>query len=551
MREFGTQGPVNSKDHYVVSRSEELADYINRVKQGRYIVLFAPRQSGKTTFFQEVLKTLADDANVYFSIQLNFEMYKNHTPGAFYADLLEDIREEIEEGLASRNLIPSPELLQFLEHTQMTSHSAMRRFFRQLPRMLRDELSTRVPPRLALIIDEFDGIPQTAVSDFLHTLRRIYLTGREVRSPYSVGIIGVKNITQLDYDSSISPFNIQDEFTLPNFTAAQVRELFSQYTAEVGQAFAPEVIDLLHKQTAGQPFLVNRCAQILTTELDIPKTDTIQMHHFSQAYAELIEERNTNIEHLITNIRRNPRFEKMLMQIAFYGSSINFTLHDEIVSELATYGIISRGEDGMCEIRNPIYLHCIIQALKPLINGLEDQYSPEEGPIDFTGYITPTGQIQMHTLINNFNDFIARAGFRILQVPDTPKEFVGQYLLFAYLDEFVKIVHATMRLEVPTGRGRTDIIISHNRQQYIIETKVWRNERHYQVGKHQLAAYLKSEGATEGYYIVFDHRENPKPQLETDTLEGLTIRSYVIPVAQKRPSEGQSESQFSYSKFQK
>ena len=231
----------------------------------------------------------------------------------------------------------------------------------------------------------------------------------------------------------------------------------------------------------------------------------------------------------------------MLMRIAFYGSSISFTLHDEIVSELATYGIIAKGEDGMCQILNPIYLHCIIQAFKPLINGLEDQYFPEEGPIDFTGYLASTGRIQMRTLINNFKDFIARAGFRILQVPDTPKEFVGQYLLFAYLDGFVKIVNATMRLEVPTGRGRADIIISHNRQQYIIETKVWRNERHYQVGKHQLAAYLKSEGATEGYYIVFDHREDPKPQLETDTLDGLTIRSYVIPVVQKRPSEVQSE----------
>ncbi len=41
--------------------------------------------------------------------------------------------------------------------------------------------------------------------------------------------------------------------------------------------------------------------------------------------------------------------------------------------------------------------------------------------------------------------------------------------------------------------------------------------------------------------IVFDHREDPKPQLETDTLDGLTIRSYVIPVVQKRPSEVQSE----------
>ena len=545
MREFGTQGPVNSKDHYVVSRSEELADYINRVKQGRYIVLFAPRQSGKTTFFQEVLKVLAKNERAYFPIQLNFEDYKNRAPDAFYTDIFEDIHEEIETVFESQGITPPQRLMQFLHDTNISDHVAMRRFFRQLPRLLCDELSTSIPPRLILIIDEFDGIPQATVSDFLHTLRRIYLTGRDARSPYSVGIVGVKNITQLNYDRSISPFNIQDEFTLPNFTAAQVRELLSQYTDEVGQAFAPEVIDLLHKQTAGQPFLVNRCAQILTAELDIPKTDTIQMHHFSQAYTKLIEERNTNIEHLITNIRRNPRFEKMLMRIAFYGSNISFTLHDEIVSELATYGIIARGEDGMCQILNPIYLHCIIQALRPLINGLEDQYFSEEDPIGFTGYITSTGRIQMHTLISNFNNFIARAGFRILQVPDTPKEFVGQYLLFAYLDEFVKIVHATMRLEVPTGRGRADIIISHNRQQYIIETKVWRNERHYQVGKHQLAAYLKSEGATEGYYIVFDHRENPKPQLETDTLDGLTIRSYVIPVVQKRPSEVQSESRFS------
>ena len=545
MREFGTQGPVNSKDHYVVSRSEELADYINRVKQGRYIVLFAPRQSGKTTFFQEVLKILAKNESTYFPIQLNFEDYKNRAPDAFYTDIFEDIREEIETVFENQGIMPSRRLRQFLDDTKISDHVAMRRFFRQLSRLLSDEFSTSLPPRLVLIIDEFDGIPQAIVSDFLHTLRRIYLTGRDARSPYSVGIVGVKNITQLGYDRSISPFNIQDEFTLPNFTAAQVCELLSQYTDEGGQAFAPEVIDLLHKQTAGQPFLVNRCAQILTAELDIPKTDTIQRHHFSQAYTELIEERNTNIEHLITNIRRNPHFEKMLMRIAFYGSSINFTLHDEIVSELTTYGIIMRGEDGMCQILNPIYLHCIVQALRPLINGLEDQYFPEEGPIDFTGYIASTGQIQMHTLINNFKDFIARAGFRILQVPDTPKEFLGQYLLFAYLDEFVKIVHATMRLEVPTGRGRADIIISHNRQQYIIETKVWRNERHYQVGKHQLAAYLKSEGATEGYYIVFDHRENPKPQLETDTLDGLTIRSYVIPVMQKRPSEVQAESRFS------
>ena len=150
------------------------------------------------------------------------------------------------------------------------------------------------------------------------------------------------------------------------------------------------------------------------------------------------------------------------MRVAFYGNSYNFTLHNETISELATYGVITKGQDGMCQILNPIYLHCIIQALKPLINGLEDEYFPEDSSIDFSEYIAPTGQLQMLRLIENFKDFIARAGFSILQVPDTSQEFVGQYLLFAYLDELVKVVGATMYLEVPTGRGRADLIISHS-----------------------------------------------------------------------------------------
>ena len=56
-------------------------------------------------------------------------------------------------------------------------------------------------------------------------------------------------------------------------------------------------------------------------------------------------------------------------------------------------------------------------------------------------------------LLNNFQAFIARAGFRILQVPDTPQEYVGQHLLYAYLDHFVRIVGADMFLEVQTGAG--------------------------------------------------------------------------------------------------
>jgi hypothetical protein len=97
-----------------------------------------------------------------------------------------------------------------------------------------------------------------------------------------------------------------------------------------------------------------------------------------------------------------------------------------------------------------------------------------------------------------------------------------------------------MYLEVQTGRGRMDILILHNNRKYIVETKIWGGDTRYQAGKAQLAAYVKLERAVEGYYVVFDHRNDPEPRVETDTLGGLTIRSYVIPVMQERPSLVQS-----------
>ncbi len=532
MRRFWTQGRVYPGQHYVVSRSKEISDFLARVEEGRYIVLFAPRQTGKTTFFRMALDALATESSNFFPIQLNFEMYKNLSPSDFYEDFCKRVCKEIEQVFEKRGHVPSDVLTQFLENAKITNHISMIEFFEQLSSVLNSQYNNQ---KVVVIIDEFDGIPQLVLSDFLHSLRNIYLSD-ETRCPHSVGIVGVKSIAQLNYDRSVSPFNIQDEFYLPNFSLNQVQELFTQYTDETGQSFAPEVIEGLHKQTAGQPFLVNRFAQILTEELDIPKTETITMSHFANGLTLLLGEDNVNIRHLLTNIRRDPRFESLLMKIVSYDKGRQYNQRNDLINQLTTYGVIAKGADGMCKIVNPIYQHCIIQALQPLINGLEGDYFPENTDTDFIDYLTSDGKIEMEPLLDNFQDFIARVGFKILHVPDTPKEFVGQYLLYAYLDQFVRIVRGAMYLEVQTGRGRIDLLILHNTHKYIVETKIWEGDRRYQSGKRQLAAYLKSEGAVEGYYVVFDHRTVPEPRAETETLDGFTIRSYVIPVIQEQPS---------------
>lgn len=364
MRRFGTQGRVYPDKHYVVARAEETADFIDRIQDGRYIVLFAPRQTGKTTFFRLALEALALQDSTYFPIQLNFEEYEDYNPTRFYASLRKEIGKEIERVFQKRETDPSDELARFLVNAEITDHVSMREFFEAFAKYLSQDTHWQ---RVVLTIDEFDAIPRAVLKGFLRSLRYIYLSD-QIRCPHSVGIVGVKGIAQLNYDRSISPFNIQDEFYLPSFTPEQVQELIGQYTDEVGQFFAPEVIASIHKQTAGQPVLVNRFAQILTEEMDIPKTETITMAHWTIAHAQLLEESNVNITHLTTNIRKDPRFESLLMQIMTRDEGVAFNLDDDIINELATYGVIKKGVDGMCEILNPIYLYRIMRAFKPAVN---------------------------------------------------------------------------------------------------------------------------------------------------------------------------------------
>ena len=60
---------------------------------------------------------LAAEEPTYLPIHLDFEAYKNLTPADFYANLTEDIREEIENIYRERGEVPSEVLEDFFrEH---------------------------------------------------------------------------------------------------------------------------------------------------------------------------------------------------------------------------------------------------------------------------------------------------------------------------------------------------------------------------------------------------------------------------------------------------
>jgi len=242
----------------------------------------------------------------------------------------------------------------------------------------------------------------------------------------------------------------------------------------------------------------------------------------------LLVDENTHFDTLVKNIRLEPEFKKILIDIISGQKERYFNRRDENIQSLVTFGVVKEKE-GLCVIDNAVYQSIIIDAFTPTINGVEDKYLPEDAE-DFTDYLSQSGKIQMDELISNFRDFIFRAGYKILEVPETPKEFVGQYLLLAYLDLFVRKIGGYLYPEVPTGRGRMDIVILYRDEKHIVETKLWRGEKRYQSGKRQLAEYLSKEGVKRGYYIVFDYRQVAECRYESDLVDGKEIISYCIPI---------------------
>ena len=44
-KSFQTEGPIIPEKNYFVKRQDEIDDFLDRIEQGKYIVIFAPRQS--------------------------------------------------------------------------------------------------------------------------------------------------------------------------------------------------------------------------------------------------------------------------------------------------------------------------------------------------------------------------------------------------------------------------------------------------------------------------------------------------------------------------
>jgi len=124
-RMFEYSGVVNPKESYYVP----LENVINTYKQdiqtmidrGRYFSIFAPRQSGKTTFLTEIRNQLHTEPT-YVTIILSFQRYNDLNKTKFYALIEKALYSQLSNRLREVGCLKFEEIQQLLARHHLVDH---------------------------------------------------------------------------------------------------------------------------------------------------------------------------------------------------------------------------------------------------------------------------------------------------------------------------------------------------------------------------------------------------------------------------------------------
>jgi hypothetical protein len=489
-RYFEKSGVVDPGASYYVSLENvtnmDNHDIKTMVDLGRYFSIFAPRQSGKTTYFEDFCHKLKKDPT-YIPILLSFQDYKELDKATFYGLIQEGVYEQLLERLEKVDCKNVEAVRGLLSTHHITDHISLRKFF---------EKSNKVipPKRIIIFIDEFDGIPMGELENFLTSIRELYqkYKKRLDKALYSIGLVGIRNVTKLIV-GGVSPFNIADQVKLPPFTLKNVRDLYAQYTEETNQLFTEEAVKKVFDETSGQPWLVNRLGTILTVDIKPETTDPISAEDVKKGIRHMLKERNSHFDNLLEKAKL---YKESFVQITFNG--VDYNPDDEDQSWLEQYGLIKEANDKAV-VANTIYKRRFLKA-----------FFRESGATTDTSlksYFTSDGLLNMEAILSDFEEYIMQIGVNAFYASQKPYEKTGQFLLTAWLYQFVEGGKGELRFETPTGLGRIDILLTYHGRKYIIETKINRSSLDKTIEKaiDQLCnKYLLTERVDEGYVVIFD-----------------------------------------------
>ena len=498
MRFFNTAGPVRSEEHYHIPPLDRLNldRVLTLVRQKKYFVLHAPRQTGKTSALL-ALRDLLNAEGVYRCVYVNVE------GGQAAREDVEQVMRTILGELTSRARSIGDEFLDEIWPDILAKYG---------PHVALREALTRWSEAdakpLVLLIDEIDALIGDALLSVLRQLRAGYDL-RPEGFPQSVVLCGVRDVRDYRIQSTAenaiitggSAFNIKAQsLRLGDFSREEVLTLLNQHTEETGQVFTDEALDTAWTQTQGQPWLVNALADQACFRGEFAEVwhRPVSAEAILEAQEQLIQRRETHLDQLADKLKEE-RVRRVVEPLLSGGEVRHFTDRDiEYVRDL---GLVA--QDRPYRIANPIYAEVVPRELTWVVQ--------EEFEQETAWYVDADGGLDVVKLLAAFQAFFREHSEHWVE-RFAYKEAGPQLLLQAFLQ---RIVNSGGRIEREYGLGRmrTDLLIvwpqGEQKRRFVVECKLLHKslEQTIAAGLEQTSAYMDRCVAEAGHLVIFERGE--------------------------------------------
>lgn len=497
-RFFNTTGPCNPEDHYFLAPDQRLrgANLHRYIDQKMYWVLHAARQTGKTTFLQTWMREINASGQAiacYVSVEACQGVPEVDRAMPTICAYIRSFAKDFEVPVPDA---PSKEV----PPEQMLGHTVKQWA----------ELCAPLP--LVVLFDEVDTLEGPAMISFLRQLRGGFASRGVGRFPVSVALVGMRDLRDYLTHSKDgvptnpgSPFNIkQDSATLSNFSREDVVALLGQHTAESGQAFQPDAVEAIWYWTQGQPYLVNKLADICVERLtDRDPAKPITGDLVLEAKEILIQARTTHLDALAERLKQ-AEVKKVVQTILVGDSSVLLGRSDPEVELCMDLGLVAWNSTTGLHISNPLYREVLPRVLNQVYH--DTIVNPE------FRWKTADGKLDMDALLREFQSFWAEHADLWEAKADYTEAF-PHLLLMAF---FQRVLNGGGRItrEYAAGRGRVDLLVEYAGQGHIVEIKLVRTtkgrDKTIEEALLQVDRYRDTVGDrdTPTYVVLFDRTES-------------------------------------------
>jgi hypothetical protein len=348
----------------------------------------------------------------------------------------------------------------------------------------------------------FHSVILAGVHDIKNIKRKLILDGKHV----AVSSEGGYN----------SPWNIAADFDVEmSFNAEEISTMLEAYESEnsTGMDIGKLAYEI-YRYTHGYPFLVSRICQHIDQRLDRAWSAS----GVKQAVEIILLEQNTLFDDLTKNLSNNPELADYIFEILILGEEKPFNIDNPQVNLGAMYGYFSRAGRKVA-IHNRIFEQRISNML---IDSGRAKIVPRKSEL------IHNGRLDMELVLRKFAEH-----FSELYDPDKEEdrrflERHGRMLFLSYLRPVIN-GHGFYHIESQlTDDRRMDIVVDVGREQFIIELKVWRGEAEHGKAYEQLAGYLESKQAQEGYLLTFDFRKGHNRERRAQWVEAAGKRIFDV-----------------------